>query len=135
MDSWGKIGRALSWVSTVAAFCPLPQCQAVSLATGLLSAGAFALGGDRRAARDQLIGTGLNLITGGRGQWVKSTSRLKVLSSSKNGLIGRAVTYQMKSSGRREFARGTYGRRVWAANSAWNVLPYTVTCGPKKCLA
>ena len=64
-----------------------------------------------------------------------TTSRLKVLSSSKNGLIGRAVTYQMKSSGRREFARGTYGRRVWAANSAWNVLPYTVTCGPKKCLA
>lgn len=47
---------------------PLAQCQAVSLVAGVASAGAYYRGGNRQAARQELVSTVLSAVTFGRGR-------------------------------------------------------------------
>jgi RHS repeat-associated protein len=64
-------GTVLNVTSTVVAFCPLAQCQAVSIAAGLASAGAFAASGDSDSAKSALVGTAFNAALGGFGRVTK----------------------------------------------------------------
>jgi hypothetical protein len=54
----------MSFVSTAASFCGLPVCKGVSLATGLLAAGAFAGTGQGKRAVHQLEATVMGMAAG-----------------------------------------------------------------------
>ncbi|KQX69903.1 RHS repeat-associated core domain-containing protein [Angustibacter sp. Root456] len=94
---FASAARGLSIASSVISWCPLAQCQAVSVATGLMAAGAYRLAGNRSAARRQLITTALNVAMGGRGRLLRKSfvpSRLRTgsvfraLHRRRGGLIG-----------------------------------------------
>lgn len=69
--SWGALGNVLSIASTVTSFCPFPTCQAVTLALGAASAGAYLLGGERQKAAEAAIMTVASIAVGGIGSVAK----------------------------------------------------------------
>ncbi|MFG1711009.1 RHS repeat domain-containing protein [Nonomuraea sp. M3C6] len=65
------IGTGLDVLSTVAGFCPLAQCQAISVTAGLLAAGAFAASGDRAGMKRELEVQATSVLLGGVGRVAK----------------------------------------------------------------
>ncbi|MEO8555023.1 MAG: hypothetical protein ABI474_00005, partial [Actinomycetota bacterium] len=89
-ERFGRAAGGLSWASHIVGYCPLAQCQAASLGLGLASAGAYAFSGQRSKARSQLASTVWSVATGGRGKWVKASSRFSKVNTRFGGLNGLA---------------------------------------------
>jgi RHS repeat-associated protein len=112
-----KAAEISGGLSTLTGWCPLAQCQAVSVGLGLASAGFYAASGDRANARKALLSTALGLVTGGRGKLFKK-ARFK--SFSKLHRKGIKLTRRLPRRARRIIhgrQGGVYGR-LWRHKSA-----------------
>lgn len=125
---WGRqhqgllngVGKTLGVVSYLSGYCPLAQCQAVAVGSGLLSAGAYAWAGNKRDANRALVGTAYSLLTGGRGRWLGGVGRASRWSS-KGGLIGRSMSGAYRGM---NISRGAFRRRNWAVNAVSNQMAF-----------
>ncbi len=120
-----RVAKGAQAAAAITSYCPLAQCQAVTLTLGAVAVAGHYASGNRRAAGAAAIGTAASLVGAGRGKWswaVPGKGRIvgslrdgvrRFESGTRGGALGRAWG-RSRTLGRANTAS------VWLAVNGYN---------------